>query len=186
MNNSLSLKNMGYEMWTREEREQFAKSLILTCRCFDKEISIDLVQLFMCDLEDLPFNLTMQGLSMYRLDKKNRTWPRIGDLRAYADPSPIDSREQASEIAQKCFGAIRKFGWTKSQEAREFIGEEGWEVIQRRGGWQAHCESTLEREVPILTAQFRDSLVPLIDKAKREKENDVFLKLDLNIVKSLV
>lgn len=47
----------------------------------------------------------------------------------------------ANEVASRIRSAISKFGWPSPAEARAYIGELGWEVVKRSGGWQNLCEN---------------------------------------------
>jgi len=94
----------------------------------------------------------------YMFDVKNKTFPNASSLRAYTQNKKVSSIQKANEVAQRIFGSIKKFGYTKPNEARNFIGEEGWKLIQNRGGWYSFCESTMDYQIPTLTAQFRDTL----------------------------
>ena len=64
--------------------------------------------------------------------------------------------DEAKDAASRIFAAIRKFGWSNRGSARAFIGELGWEVVERQGGWGHVCETMRDRDIPIYQAQFRE------------------------------
>ena len=92
------------------------------------------------DLEDLDFTLVKNALDQYRRNPKNKTLPLPAQIREIIQPE-IDSDSLAKEIASRITGAISKFGWSNSGSAREFIGEDGWAVVERSGGWMYLCEN---------------------------------------------
>lgn len=79
----------------------------------------------------------------------------------------IDPELQAKEAAARIIGAVRKFGWANPKEAKIFIGSLGWEVVELNGGWQKVAESMNNRDIPILSAQFRDLALSQFEKHKK-------------------
>lgn len=148
---------------TNEEKKLIKQAIVLNAQYYGLELRPQIVAIFAQELEDLPAQAILDAYKAYRRDPANRTNPLPAKIREMIKPQASE-KQIAQEIAMRCFGAIRKYGWTKPQQAREYIGELGWRLIERRGGWQAHCESTMEREIPTLTAQFREALTTYVEQ----------------------
>lgn len=142
---------------TEEQEKLIKKAIVLNAQFYGLELSASVLALYMQDLEDLPAEAILDAYRAYRQNPVNKTSPLPAQIRALIKPQ-ANSRQIAQEIANRCFGAIRRFGYTKPQQARAFIGELGWRLIERRGGWVHHCQNTMESDIPILTAQFRDAI----------------------------
>lgn len=145
----------------QEERDFLAKKLINLALFYGKyDLTKNAVMQFINVLETF-YNKSCidyeNALNNYCADSLNKYFPSPSQLKQYLIPNP-SSRDQAQEIAQRCFGAIKKFGYTKPGQAKEYIGDLGWKLIERRGGWYFHCTETNNSDIPILTAQFRDIL----------------------------
>lgn len=115
------------------------------------------------DVEDLDFEKCLNALTVYRRDPKNKTWPKSSDVRAIVCPV-MTPDAQANEAAARIREAIGKFGWPDPVGARKHIGELGWKVVERSGGWQYLCENH-GSELNALTyhAQSRDLAKALIE-----------------------
>lgn len=59
----------------------------------------------------------------------------------YTDQTKSKVSRGASEILAKINVAVRRFGRYEGTNAKEFIGERGWEAVCRAGGWAAVCET---------------------------------------------
>ena len=59
------------------------------------------------------------------------------------------------DVASKVIGAVSKFGSYRSAEAREFIGDIGWECVKRFGGWVTLCSELSEENKSMIFAQIR-------------------------------
>ena len=120
------------------------------------------------------FNAYSEALEEYSKDKSNRFFPSLSQLRPYLEDYEADPKQEAQEIALRCFSAISNYGYTKGKEAEKFIGPIGWEAIGQRGGWQWFCETTMIRDIPTLTAQMREGLISVVIKNRQEKRNETF------------
>ncbi len=96
------------------------------------------------DVADVPVALVEQAMKQYRRDPKNRVVPLPAQIRALAQPEsqPVSNKALSVDAAARIISAIKKYGWNNPEDARKYIGELGWEVVQRQGGWMAQCEST--------------------------------------------
>lgn len=112
------------------------------------------------DLADLPINECIRAYRNYRLNSKNTKFPLPAQIRAIVRPEEYISAEaQAREIAARICGAIPKYGWSNTAQARAFIGEIGWRAVERQGGWQYLCENVGANINPTsFQAQIRDQI----------------------------
>ena len=83
-------------------------------------------------------------------------------IRPAANPEH-DALEASSRIVQ----AISDYGWTNPGPARAFIGELGWRVVEREGGWETLCEKVRSEQIPTYRAQWRESAKAIQARAQR-------------------
>lgn len=88
----------------------------------------------------------------------------IDKIQAKQSPS-----EQANEIVGLIFESIPLFGYMRSQQAREKIGQIGWSIVKQFGGWSYLCQElgiTLNKATT--RAQMRDLAVSLLSKPQQQ------------------
>lgn len=107
-------------------------------------------------------------LSVYGYDKAVGAIDKIITMRRGRDffPSPadiakviqpqLDPDDEAREAASRIIGAISKYGQYNPGAAKEYIGELGWAVVNRFGGWMNICIMDIEESTTTMQAQFRD------------------------------
>lgn len=122
---------------------------------------------------DKDFNAYCAAIESYSKDKSNRFFPSLSQLRPYLEDYEADPKQEAHEIAQRCFDSITNFGYTKPKEARAFIGPVGWEAINRRGGYTYFCQETLKKDIPILISQMRDAIISDVIRFRQNKNKIV-------------
>lgn len=127
-------------MWNNDQRKQFGNAYVLTAKSFDKELSIELAMMAVSDLEDLDFQSCMNALKKFRNAPTSRSWPKIGEIRSLANPT-LSRDAEAMQISSRISEAVSKFGWPNADRARQHIGEKGWVVVSRYGGWGYICEN---------------------------------------------
>lgn len=70
-----------------------------------------------------------------------------------------DPKDMALESLDRIRNAIRVYGWQQSEKAKEYLSDDEWSFVCRRGGWQRLCS---DRENNLndtsVYAQMRDSL----------------------------
>lgn len=93
----------------------------------------------------------------YRRDPKNKFMPMPGWFLETLNPTMIDPKDQAREISSRIQHAISKFGWPNPDQAKYYIGDIGWKVVDRYGGWMRVCEMVgVDVDASIFLAQTRD------------------------------
>lgn len=103
------------------------------------------------DLEDL--DPQAMGAAIKRLRRTEQFFPKPGIIR---QAILGNDRDEAIEASNRIVEAMAKFGWNNPDRAREFVGELGWRVVEREGGWRALCERTENDDLPALKAQWRE------------------------------
>lgn len=151
-------------MLTNEQKTEIARIYALTCKAFDKTLDADVLKMQVEDLSDLDFEQIKKALENYRIDEKSTIWPRAGKIRALVNPV-MSADAVANEAASLIREAISKFGWPNGSEARKFVGELGWAIVERSGGWSSLCENHGLSINPLtFHAQSRDLAKAIIEK----------------------
>lgn len=111
------------------------------------------------------FEKIIQAIDRYVLDPKNKFFFSPATLRPYLNPE-LSTDAKANEAATRIRSAITKFGYPNPREARAYIGELGWKVVERAGGWNYICENHGVDLNPLtFFAQSRDSAKALMESA---------------------
>ena len=111
------------------------------------------------------FENYMKAFDEYTKDIRNKYFPAPASLTPYLRKSQ-SSDGIANEVSSRIRSAISKFGWPSPAAAREYIGELGWEVVKRSGGWQHLCENLGVTLQPLtFHAQARDLAKSLHESA---------------------
>lgn len=130
--------------------------IILTANYYDKKISPQLLDMYFLDLSDLPEPEVIQAYHDYRRNPKNKTMPLPAQIRDMIEPS-IDPESAAREIAARINHAITKYGWSNETEASNYIGSEGWSIVERSGGWNYICQNHgITIDPGVFSAQIRE------------------------------
>lgn len=131
-----------------------------------KELSRDLVALYDQLLKDLGYDKLCQALENIIATRGDRDpFPSPATIRGRLQPT-ADDDGLAIDAATRIAGAISKFGYCNPADAQEFIGELGWAVVEREGGWAKICERVTTNQIPSLKAQWRDLAKSLMGRAR--------------------
>lgn len=153
-------------MLDHKQKEFVTKIYDQTCKAFDKTLDPDVLKMQVEDLSDLNFESILSAISAYRRDGKNVMWPRASKIRELVNPKQSKDG-MANEAASRIRKAISDFGWFNSEKARAFIGELGWAVVDRAGGWQYLCESHgVELNQLTFHAQARDLAKAIVESSE--------------------
>ncbi|MGE3756901.1 MAG: hypothetical protein AB7H97_04055 [Pseudobdellovibrionaceae bacterium] len=152
------------------------KVIVLTFAYYHPErvLPDTVVQMYAKDLADLPVDKCIDAYERWRRNPANKVFPRPAEIRELVNPEEFVSVEaKAREIAARIVGAVPKFGWNNGKEARVFIGEEGWSVVQRQGGWSHVCQSLSSYNMNSYQAQLRDQLAGSLKYGRENVENSI-------------
>lgn len=141
-------------------RQDLARAIAATSSYYGREIKPEVLSMMCDDLEDLDTEMVINAYSAYRRNPKNRQFPLPAQIREIVNPTDyITPEAKAAETAARIVAAVPKFGYTNPSEARSFIGEEGWQAIQRQGGWMFICENLgINIQLSAFQAQIRNQL----------------------------
>lgn len=119
-----------------------AKAILLTAAYYGREISEAVLKMYLRDLSDLDETKCILAYDAWRKMPENRTFPLPAQIREMLNPTiSLTNEQKAADIAGRLVGAVSKFGYANAQEAREFIGEVGWQIVELRGGWNFICRN---------------------------------------------
>lgn len=134
---------------------------------YQKPITEHALELMVEDLRDLPFEQLMAAFKTYRANPKHRTSPLPADLRAIIYPTANqleDDHDTARMVASRIIEAISKHGAYSPKGAQAMVGEVGWHVVCRYGGWPSLCHEINADNLPMYYAQLRDLSLSVIRK----------------------
>lgn len=155
---------------TKEETQKLKAIILATNMYYGRELRDDVLLMQVSDLADLSFDAVAQAYVNYRRNPKNRQPPLPADILEAVNPGNVVSPEQdAVEASNRIIQAMTRYGWTNPDRAREFIGELGWMIVEREGGWRDLCERTTNDDLPILKAQWRELAKALRSRAEAGK-----------------
>lgn len=150
------------------------QTILATANYYGRQLDEQLLEMYHDDLADLDPSACIQAYAQYRRNPANKTFPLPAQIRELVAPEQFIAPEvQARETAARIIGAISKFGWNNGREAKVFIGPEGWEAVQRQGGWEHLCEQTSKYNEVTLQAQLRDQLVGTFKYGSRAIEESI-------------
>lgn len=153
-------------MMNENQRKELAMVIVSTATYYGRQLEKPVVSMMVGDLQDLNFERVTSAYSEYRKDFKNNNFPLPAKIREMINPK--QSKESMSnEAAGRIREAITKFGWCNQYEARAFVGELGWAVVERSGGWQYVCENHgKELNQTAFYAQSRDLAKSIAESAE--------------------
>lgn len=134
------------------------KMLIIEDAAFyDAQMNPVKLEMYIRQLSGLHISQVEKAMEHFRLEPGRRLMPMPADLQAQVDKK-LDPKDVARITAPRIVQAIKRFGWPNPTQAEEFIGPEGWIVVQQRGGWKKVCETMMEDQEAIFIAQARDTI----------------------------
>jgi hypothetical protein len=166
-------------------KSTLSRTLYAIGKMYNVRIEQDVLCLWELVLEELTDEEFLQGVKLY-LKGSNKFFPQPGEILQLVKPK-FDSKNEASEIVDRIFTALSKYGFSKFdiERAKLEIGEIGWSYIQKLGGWSLWGQNITNDQVPILKSQMRNSLQHLLDTNHRVKEfsqpNNLMTLKDYNV-----
>jgi hypothetical protein len=150
---------------TEAEKQHLKKLLVGTAAYYGQSLRDDVLLLYVEDLTDLPFEAVCTALKEIRRDPKTTRCPLPAVIRNHITPAETDENK-AIEAVSRIIDAVSRFGWNNLEAAKEFIGELGWQIVTRDGGWQNVCESMNPDNLGVYRAQWKQLALTQIQRAK--------------------
>lgn len=138
---------------------EIKKLIVKLAAYYEKTLTDEQVEMYSKQMAD---HLTAQDVSVackkYIDDPANEFFPRPMSKLIALVRSPVSQEALAHDSASKIKQAVSDCGYSDPIAARAFIGEIGWEIVRRSGGWSFICENLGTNKMPVLTfyAQSRD------------------------------
>ena len=144
----------------REKRQQFCSLLATLAELCGRQLNTDLLAIYDQALAPLGYDRLVSALNWIIENRSERDpFPAIRTIRERIEPMP-DRDSEAVEASNRIVQALGKFGGVNADlnapAAKAFIGELGWYVVQREGGWATLCERVRDPELPHYKAQWRE------------------------------
>ncbi|OPZ23075.1 MAG: hypothetical protein BWZ03_00649 [bacterium ADurb.BinA186] len=145
--------------------QKLKEVITLTAAYYGFNLRPEVLLMYVEDLSDFPEFEVISAYQAYRKNPKNRTMPLPAQIIGVLSPE-LTTDGKANEVASRIRSAIGKFGWPNPGDARDYIGELGWKIVERNGGWQTLCENHGVDLNPLtFFAQSRDQAKFLIESA---------------------
>ncbi len=153
---------------TTNERSSVGVMWLRIAQVFGKSIEPQTMKVMLDAVDDLPADEVASVLA---------SWMKTTRLARYPFPSEIRERLGHSEapedigrdVASRIIESVSRFGWNNSESAKEFIGELGWVVVTRQGGWVTVCQELDENNKGVMQAQMRDLAITVYRRAQTGK-----------------
>lgn len=148
------------------KQTDFIARLKLLAKVCDFQLPMELVLLYDKAMSRFGYDAAVAAIEAAILERRgHEKMPSIGDLAHRCSPQ-IDERGTAVEVSGRIIAAVTKFGWANARDAADWIGEVGWAVVDRNGGWESLCQSMREKDVPTWRAQLREQAASVIQRHK--------------------
>lgn len=152
--------------------QEFFTRLTALAKVSGANLTPDIVELYDQGLKHLGYSKVSKAIIHVMLNRRaNDRMPSIRDLRELVQPE-VSPEQDAVEAVARIGEAMTKFGWANPKDARKFIGELGWVIVEREGGWESICEKTTLDKLPTLRAQWREMAKAVTARAKAGKLNE--------------
>lgn len=119
----------------------FIAKLTALAQLCNFSLSPTILELYDTNLRRLGYQALCNAIDQVIIRRKSRDpFPSISEIAGIIEPS-TDPELEAIEAANRIVEAITRYGYTNPERAKEFIGELGWRVVTREGGWENICRS---------------------------------------------
>lgn len=151
---------------TKQESVVVGEAWLSLAQIYGKELQAPALKIILHAISDLDKNAVMAALGKWAAVSKQGRHPYPIEIREMVNPT-IDEDSIARETASRVMSAVRQFGYTRPTEAKVYIGDLGWRIVARYGGWQTLCDELgVSLDVGTFQAQVRDLAKSLRQFAK--------------------
>jgi hypothetical protein len=165
---------------TRDEKQQLKALFVATGMYYGHQLHDQALELYVADLEDLPFPEVAQVLGELRRDPKIRRCPLPADVRSRLEPSN-DPEAIAVAAAAEIVEAIGRVGPYRSPILSLIAGE----VVRLEGGWQRVCEVVTNDNQSIYKAQWRELAKSILARSPGQMLEQIADRRDTVALKAL-
>lgn len=151
---------------TAIERSKVGEYWLGLSQMYGRELPRTALKIMLDSVADLPAKEIIIALEEWSKNSKINRHPLPGEVRDILKKE-LSPDAKANEAANRIRMAISNYGWPDADGARRFIGELGWSVVLRFGGWGYICENHgLELNPLTFHAQARDSAKSILESAR--------------------
>jgi hypothetical protein len=149
---------------TREEKLQLLKKFVVAYALYYRENLADgVVAMYAEDLFEADLEALKRVMIELRRDRRITRFPLPAELLHRIKPVLTDD-QLAREAVSRIVTAAARFGSYRPEQARDYVGQLGWEVVKRAGGWEAVCKDMPVGGDPTATAQWRELAKSVMDQ----------------------
>lgn len=172
----------------QEQRTKIGRVWVSLAQLHGKELNPGVLKMILDSVSDLDPDQVLNALNQWAKTSKMLRHPLPAEIRQMVCPE-LDENSIAIEIAHKIDYLVIKLGYawemgifngdgmiylnTKNQAFLNFkdaviseIGEIGWAVVCKRGGWRAVAQSSNEMEEGTFKAQMREQVKAVMTMQK--------------------
>lgn len=149
-------------------KQEIKKILIGLAEYYGINLTPAQLEMYSEDLLELSLEQITLAVKTIRKDPAQKFFPRPSLIIEAALGS---NKDAAIEATNRIVQAMSMFGWTNPESAKKFIGELGWRVVEREGGWKSMCEKTTYDDLPILKAQWRELAISTNNRHRSGQDN---------------
>ena len=143
-------------MKKEELKEKLGEIIFALGEYYNKPLTADQIDMYSEDLLVLsPEELTF-AVKKYRTIESNTFFPLPAALIALVRPKENTDLDIAREVSARIIESVSRFGSYRIKDAKKYIGELGWKVVERQGGWNTVCSELNEDNKATRQAQMRD------------------------------
>ena len=132
-------------------RKAIIKELILVAEVFGVSLTKSRIETYLAVLGELSELEMKRAVSEVLNDPSIKFFPLPAVFLQKAKPKATDE-DKAKEAAARIVSAVSRFGYPFSEDARKYIGEIGWRVVELQGGWSTLCQNMRNSMIPTLQA----------------------------------
>lgn len=136
-----------------EQKNKIAKLYFEIGELHGRTLSKDTLITLTNSFSDLPFDAVFKEMGNWFLNGTH--FPLPAHIRAKLSPT-ITDKDEAIDAVNRIIAAVSLYGYPNLEQAKNYIGELGWEVVKRFGGWTRLCETLDSENEGMIRAQMRE------------------------------
>jgi len=165
-----------------KDKANFLKSLSVLATACKYQLTEEVIQVYDRALSTIGYgNAERAIVKAFMIRRSNDPMPSVFDLVRFASGKTSDEA-MASELSDKIWDAVARFGAYSENQAKEFVGTIGAKVINRVG-WSFLCQAQLS-DAPVIRAQLRGTAKSLLESDRFEVVNKI-LEIEANGQKAI-